>query len=436
QGNYDYTNGIYKTLIPADAIVLKISTNNFGSSGMANTTSRDVFLINASGQTIDTYTYSADNSAGISDEKYILSKDNTAANWKNSLTTHGTPGKKNSVTPADYDLSTTITGINPVNPVTEDSVAVTVKVKNLGRLNAANFSVEIFNDINLDSQGQTNERIFNQNYSNLASNDSLLITKKIYAAAVGTYGFVAQSNFTQDEKSSNDKAVLSYNVSERPASFNDIVINEIMYAPSTDEPEWIEIVNKSNRAYNLKNWKIGDNTSLTTISTSDLNLNPNQYLVISDDATIINFYTVSSQWVARSLPSLSNSGDQVVLKDNQNRKIDSLSYQPSWGGNTGGKSLERVSTQLSSTESSNWKSSTSNLKATPGRINSVAAKNKDLSVKQFILADGFAEVGSQIKLKAETENLGSDNVNNFAVKFYKDINNNSIGEQNELVSEE
>ena len=116
--------------------------------------------------------------------------------------------------------------------------------------------MEIFNDINLDSQGQTNERIFNQNYSNLASNDSLLITKKIYAAAVGTYGFVAQSNFTQDEKSSNDKAVLSYNVSERPASFNDIVINEIMYAPSTDEPEWIEIVNKSNRAYNLKNWKI------------------------------------------------------------------------------------------------------------------------------------------------------------------------------------
>jgi len=436
ENDYDWNNGIYKTLVPAGTIVMKISDNSFGTSGMANTTSRDIYLYNTLNQQLDTYTYSADNSDGYSDEKITMDKNNNAANWANTQQLNGTPGKKNSVTPADYDLSTTITGINPANPVTEDSVAVTVKVKNLGRLNAANFSVEIFNDINLDSQGQANERIFTQNYSNLASNDSLLITKKIYAAAVGAYGFVAQSNFAQDEKSSNDKAVLSYNVSERPASFNDIVINEIMYAPSTDEPEWIEIFNKSNRTYNLKNWKIGDNSSLTTISTGDLNLNPNEYLVISDDATITNFYTVSSQWVAKSLPSLSNSGDQIILKDNQNRKIDSLSYQPSWGGNTGGKSLERVSTQLSSTESSNWKSSTSNFKATPGRINSVTTKNKDLSVKQFVLVGGFAEVGRQIQLKAAVENLGTDNVNSFAVKFYRDINNNLIGEQNELISEE
>ncbi len=107
QGNYDYANGIYKTLIPADAIVLKISTNNFGSSGMANTTSRDVYLINASGQTIDTYTYSADNTAGVSDEKYVLSKDNTAANWENTLTTNGSPGKKKSVTQLNNDLNIT-----------------------------------------------------------------------------------------------------------------------------------------------------------------------------------------------------------------------------------------------------------------------------------------------------------------------------------------
>jgi len=248
QGSYDYANGIYKNLIPADALVLKIATNSFGTSGMADQTSRDINLINLFNQTIDTYNYSADNSRGYSDEKIILDKNNAAANWANALQLNGTPGKKNTVSPADYDLAATIVGISPANPVTEDSVAVTVKVKNLGRFNAANYTVDIYNDLNLDSQGTTNERIFTNNYTNLAVNDSIIIVvKKVYAAISGDYGFVAQSTYAQDEKVSNDKAVLMYVVSERPANFNDVVINEIMYAPSTDEPEWIEIYNKSNR---------------------------------------------------------------------------------------------------------------------------------------------------------------------------------------------
>ena len=36
---------------------------------------------------------------------------------------------------------------------------------------------------------------------------------------------------------------------------NDIVINEIMYAPNKPEPEWIEIINRSDKAINLKNFK-------------------------------------------------------------------------------------------------------------------------------------------------------------------------------------
>lgn len=97
QGNYDYTNGIYKSLIREDAVVLKISTNNFGSSGMANTTNRDLYLLNTSDEIIDTYTYSADNAAGYSDEKITLNKNNEAGNWTNSTVVNGTPGFKSSV---------------------------------------------------------------------------------------------------------------------------------------------------------------------------------------------------------------------------------------------------------------------------------------------------------------------------------------------------
>lgn len=94
QGNYDYNNGTYKTLIPSGAIVLKLTSNSFGSSGMANTTNRDLYLLNSSDEVIDAYTYTANNDAGISDEKINLGKDNASSNWANSTDINGTPGFK------------------------------------------------------------------------------------------------------------------------------------------------------------------------------------------------------------------------------------------------------------------------------------------------------------------------------------------------------
>ncbi|MCX6174927.1 MAG: lamin tail domain-containing protein [Ignavibacteriales bacterium] len=405
QGNYDYTNGIYKTLIPADAIVLKISSNSFGSSGMANTTSRDVYLINASGQTIDTYTYSANNSAGISDEKYILSKDNTAANWKNSLTINGTPGKNNSVSPLNYDLNITFAGFIPSAPKAEDTLKITVKIKNAGRLAVANFSVDIFNDANDDSLGQSGESIFNNNYTNLASGDSIMIQQSIYAPSAADYHFIAAANFTGDENTSNNKAFLKITVAEIPASRNEIVVNEFMYAPSNDEPEWIELYNTSYRAINLKNWKITDNSTTVTISTTDYFLNPGEYLVVASDAAISNYYRITSKFLIKQLPSLNNSGDDIILRSNLNTTIDSLKYSSSWGG-TGGKSLERIESTSSSTNSLNWRTSTNAIGATPGFINSVSKKNYDVKLLLPSIYPKNPIIGETVKINIGMWNDG------------------------------
>ena len=98
QGNYNYDSGLYKTLIPNDAVVLKLNSNNFGSSGMAKTLDREINLINAFGETIDTYVYSADNEDGFSDEKIVINKNNDKSNWGNSIKINGTPGNLNSLT--------------------------------------------------------------------------------------------------------------------------------------------------------------------------------------------------------------------------------------------------------------------------------------------------------------------------------------------------
>ncbi len=173
EGDYDFQNGIYKSLISSSALVLKINDNAFGSAGMSNTSDRTLYLLNSAGDTLSAYTYSANNNPGISDEKILMTNDNSASNWANSLIINGTPGFKNSVTPIDLDLRLSAISISPLQPIDGDNVTINVKVKNVGLAAADNYSIEIFNDVNFDSAGGTGELIFNQQYSNLAAGDSV-----------------------------------------------------------------------------------------------------------------------------------------------------------------------------------------------------------------------------------------------------------------------
>ena len=104
ENDYVIGSGIYDGLIPAEALVLKISDNAFGTNGMANTTSRPIWLINNVEDTLESYFYSANNTQAHSDEKIILVKNSSQSNWANSLVADGTPGFQNSVTPVQFDL--------------------------------------------------------------------------------------------------------------------------------------------------------------------------------------------------------------------------------------------------------------------------------------------------------------------------------------------
>ena len=114
EGDYIIGSGIYDSLIPAEALVVKISDNSFGSTGMANTTSRQIWLINTADDTLESYFYSANNTQAHSDEKIILIKDSSQTNWANSLVTDGTPGFGNSVTPVQYDLQMSSLTFQPI----------------------------------------------------------------------------------------------------------------------------------------------------------------------------------------------------------------------------------------------------------------------------------------------------------------------------------
>jgi len=423
EGDYDFVSGIYNNLIPASALLLKIADNSFGTLGMANSTNRELKLISPAGDTLETYQYSANNGIGISDEKKIFNKDNSPANWGNALQINGTPGFKNSITPLSFDVAVSALTISPALPFLNEAVTVYSVIKNLGVSSANTFTAEIFFDGNKDSIGAVNEKIYSETLS-LAPSDTAIISQQLTTLPAGSYQLLVQVNFTNDENLFNNKKILQFTVLPKPNAFNDLIINEIMYAPTTGEPEWVELFNRSNETKNLKRWKISDNATPVSISGVDIFVPANSYIVLSKDSTILNHYNVASQMVVLSIPALNNTDDAVVLKDSLNVLMDSVYYFSSWGG-SGGRSLERIDAELPAINQSNWKTSTGYFKATPGKTNSVTQKDFDGTISEILFSPQNPIAGESISISAKAKNIGKNNLS-FHLELYLDENLDSI----------
>jgi hypothetical protein len=435
EGDYDFATGIYNSIIPTNALTLKISDNSFGTSGMANTSNRTIWFVNAANDTLDRSTYSANNGTGYSDEKIIMNRDSLAVNWANSLMANGTPGFKNSVTPLDYDLKIKSLGHLPINPVQGQNVQISCTILNSGYMIAPTYKIEIFNDADFNSNGGILEIIYSQTFSNLSSNDSVAVDTTLLSITPGNYQIIATITFELDEDSSNNQLILNFTAYPPPNNYNDVVINEIMYAPSSGEPEWVELFNRTVEPINFKKWKLGDNTSSTTITNSDAFIQPSSFIVLSKDSSIANFFPNVNNFIVFNLPALNNSGDAVVLKDSLSVLIDSMSYLPDWGGNADGNSLERISVNSSSTLKENWGTSQSIFKATPDYVNSLTPKANDLRISSFISDRKFAIIGEQADFKVKVFNNGLNSSSGYQLHFFNDINRDSIPQLSELVGQ-
>jgi Lamin Tail Domain/FlgD Ig-like domain/CARDB len=425
EGDYTFGSGIYDGIIPPEALVLKISDNAFGTTGMANTSDRPIWLLNSANDTLETYTYSANNNQTFSDEKINLIKDNSSSNWANSLVQNGTPGFQNSVTPVQFDLALSSLTFSPALLFEGDDVTITTKVQNLGSDIASNYSIEIYNDTNFDSVADPGELIFSQNYFNLDSGDSISVNTVMNSLSAGNYQIIAKAVFALDENLSNNNKIKSFVVNPPGNNYNDIVIDEIMYAPSTGEPEWVELFNRSASPINLKHWTISDNSTSVEIASSDILIPSEDYIVLTKDSSILNFYDVGSEIVKVNIPPLNNTGDAVVIKDTLGVIIDSVLYSPDWGGNSGGKSLERISPDQNSNDETNWGTSVNPFKATPGRINSLTQKDFDLVADDISFNPQYPLSGDNISVSARIKNAGLNSAA-YSIQLFEDTNLDSI----------
>ena len=425
EGDYIIGSGIYDNLIPPEALILKIADNSFGTSGMANTTSRQIWLINTVNDTLEAYFYSANNSQARSDEKIVMVKDSSQSNWANSLVADGTPGFQNSVTPVQYDLQMFSLTFQPANPIQGDNVTISAKVKNIGANTADIYTIEIYNDANFDSTADPGELIFSQQYTNLLAGDSLTANTIMNSLPAGDYQIIAKVVFAQDENLLNNELIKSFIVYPTGTNFNAVVINEIMYHPSTGEPEWVELYNRTDSRINIKKWRLYDAASSARITATDKFIPAKSFIVLTADSSILNFYNVPSEIIKFSLPALNNTGDAVMIKDSLGIKVDSLYYLPVWGGNVDGRSLERISVDELSTDSTNWGTSVNIFKATPGSINSLTQKDYDVAVSDILFNPEFPIEGDTVSISAKMKNPGL-NAANFSLQLYEDTNIDSV----------
>lgn len=163
---------------------------------------------------------------------------------------------------------------------------------------------------------------------------------------------------------------------ETPLAGN-ILINEIMADPSPvvglPEVEFVELFNNSSKLLSTKNLSFTDGTSISILP--DLNLLPGDYYILCSkkDTTVLKIFGKTIGLDA--LPSLNNTGDNLVLKDENGVVIDAVNYSESWyQDNTkklGGWTLERINPLNFCLTSENWTSSISAIGGTPGKQNSV-----------------------------------------------------------------
>jgi hypothetical protein len=145
-----------------------------------------------------------------------------------------------------------------------------------------------------------------------------------------------------------------YHIEE--AVYRNVVVNEILYRPIEGvAPRFVEVVNRSKKNIDLSGWTIGRSSATVRIpETPDLVLLPGELAVFTAGPGLPDIPPTVTQ-VTLNLPGFSRFGDSVFLKDRNDVLIDTLSYEPSWGGDSDGRSIERADPDAASNDPVNWK---------------------------------------------------------------------------------
>ncbi len=204
---------------------------------------------------------------------------------------------------------------------------------------------------------------------------------------------------------------------------NDIVINEVLSNPKDNGVDYVEIYNRSNKIFDLKDMVLSSYDTIASALTDVKDISANGYLIFpqdyialtTDPAIVKNQYnTTNPNGFAQmaSLPSLNNdNGIVAIALKNGTVIIDKLIYTADMSypllTSTDGVSLERINFNRPTNDKTNWHSAAKN-----AGFGTPAYKNSQYS--DGVPADDPVSVSPEI---FSPDNDGNNDVLNINYKF-------------------
>ena len=388
-GSYFANSTTYDDIIPDSALIVAISDNAFTKSGLSNSTSKSLFLYNASNKLIQKYRYSVGNIPGHSDEKIILNDDNSSSNWGNSIALKGTPGFYNSISPLAKDIGFGNNGIEyhpTTNIKTGQDISTILRIENFGSaVFRDSVQITLFLDRDADSLYNNDDIVVFQNreWFDIRSGEYKTVEIIWQAAVSGKFLLMGQITSTTDQRQANNSTGSEIVIVDSESS---VKISEIKFLTAEKENEWIELFNEGERKISLKDWAIADDKDTVWVD-SLIFIYPGQYKVFTGGAGIADLYGIedSSICILQNFPTLNNNADVVYLINPAGGWEEQVPYTIDWleGEEWRNPSLERISFSADSRYLSNWGPSTAKNNATPAKENSLylPAENSTLTVE-------------------------------------------------------
>lgn len=247
--------------------------------------------------------------------------------------------------------------------------------------------------------------------------------------------------------SNGDTLNFSYFFGDYPSP-SDLILNEILFNPYTGGSDFIELYNHSDKNFDLSHFYIADwedsvaNYKLLTSET--YRFDPGEYVVLTEDSTdVINDYPLyaPNRFIQMDLPTFPNDSGSVFLLYLDSAIVDQMHYEEEMHfellDDLNGKSLERISFDLPSTNRETWQTAAEpNGWATPGYLNSKTLsqlQTSTVSAEPAIFSpdnDGYQDL-LQIEVQTtQTETFLNVHIYDVEGRLMKELEDNTLIGQN------
>jgi hypothetical protein len=181
-----------------------------------------------------------------------------------------------------------------------------------------------------------------------------------------------------------------------------ILISEFLPDPTPPlglpEAEFVELYNNTTVSIQLQGWTISDGT--TEASFPAVVVDANCFLIVCANAMVPAFSQYGKTIGLNSWPSLNNTSDQLILKDQTGTIIHHLIYDLSWYQDAtkmdGGYSIELMNPRQICKGKADYRASTDAKGGTPGQSNAIWQNTPDTTAPMLFHA--FAKDATQMVL--------------------------------------